>query len=93
MAAFATRIDPDLVAGPATPTATEPTPTATAASACMGDCGGDREVTVDDLIKGVNIALANSVVATCTAFDRNGDGRVTVDELIAGVNSALNGCA
>jgi len=59
----------------------------------MGDCAGDRAVTVDDLIKGVNIALDNAAVATCAAFDPNGDGRVTIDELIGAVNSALNGCA
>lgn len=103
-AAFATRIDPALTGPPATPTATATaeltptvpagsTPTGTATDRCMGDCAGDRAVTVDDLIKGVNIALDNAAVATCAAFDPNGDGRVTIDELIGAVNSALNGCA
>jgi hypothetical protein len=85
-AAFAVRVGADLLAGP-------PTPTPTAPSTCAGDCGDDRQVTVDDLITGVNIALENLAVAVCTAFDRNGDGRVTVDELIGAVNSALDGCA
>ena len=47
---------------------------------------------VDELVKGVNIALGLLDVSECEAFDRNGDGSVTVDELVAGVNYALNGC-
>jgi len=86
-AAFAARIDVELLAGPPTPTATPTQP-----SGCMGDCAGDSQVTVDDLIKGVNIALDNLAVAACTAFDVDGNSRVTVDELVGGVNSALNGC-
>ena len=59
---------------------------------CLGDCAGDEQVTVDDLIKGVNIALGTAEVDTCTAFDLAGDGSVTVDELVKGVNKALSGC-
>ena len=50
-------------------------------------------VTVDELIKGVNIALGTTSVDTCQDMDANGDGAVTVDELVAAVNCALNGCA
>jgi len=71
----------------------EPTATATSAvSACPGDCGGDGEVAVNELIIGVNIALGNAPASTCPAFDRNGDGSVSIAELIAAVNAALNGC-
>jgi len=59
---------------------------------CTGDCNSDGNVTVDELVKGVNIALGNADVAECAAFDRNGNGEVTVDELVAGVNNALSGC-
>jgi hypothetical protein len=59
---------------------------------CVGDCGNDGEVTIDELIVGVNIALGNSELDACPAFDGNGDGAVTVDELIQGVNAALVGC-
>src|SRR5262249_25314689 len=70
------------------------TPTATAPPApCVGDCSGEHRVTVDDLIKGVNIALGNVAIDVCAAFDLNGDGRVEVNELISAVASALNGCA
>ena len=59
---------------------------------CVGDCGGDGKVTVEELITGVNVALGALAVGGCPSFDYNSDGRVTVDELIAGVNNALAGC-
>ena len=62
------------------------------AIACVGDCGGNGAVTVDELLKGVNIALGSTTLDTCGCFDRAGDGDVTVDELVAGVNAALGGC-
>jgi len=68
-----------------------PTPTATP-GVCVGDCSGDGEVTVDEVIKGVNIALGNAAVDTCPQFDVNGDGMVTINELIIGVNNVLSGC-
>lgn len=65
---------------------------ATAVS-CQGDCNHDREVTIDELITGVGIALNTSPLSACSACDADGDGMVTVDELIAAVNRALNGCS
>jgi hypothetical protein len=62
------------------------------ASACGGDCNGDSEVTVDELVRGVAIALASTPLIECPGLDRNGDGAVTVDELLAAVNEALTGC-
>jgi len=59
---------------------------------CAGDCGGDGEVTVNELILGVNIALGNASLDECASFDTDGSGDVTVNELIAAVNSALNSC-
>ena len=50
-------------------------------------------MTVDELIKGVNIALGTTSVDACPSFDADGDGAVTINELIAAVNRALNGCA
>ena len=50
-------------------------------------------MTVDELIKGVNIALGTTSVETCPSFDTDGDGAVTINELIAAVNRALTGCA
>ena len=64
-----------------------------AAVSCVGDCSGDGVVTVDELIRGVNIVLGNLTAGDCRAFDTNSDGEVTIDELIAAVNAALTGCA
>ncbi len=77
------------------PTATsvvDPSPTATTIIACVGDCSGDGEVTVDELILGVNIALENASLQQCPTFDVDGSGFVEINELIVGVNNALLGC-
>lgn len=86
-----------------TPTpSSSPTPTMTSTRSftstrvpisCAGDCDKNATVTVDELVRGVNMALGTSTAATgCSAFDLNSDGNVTVDELIAAVNRALGGC-
>ncbi len=62
------------------------------AVSCIGDCNGDGEVTIDELLKGVNIALGTATMSICPPFDANGDGEVTIDEIIAAVNAALFGC-
>ncbi len=62
------------------------------AQACTGDCNGDREVTIDELISMVNIALGALPLQSCSAGDANGDGEITIDEIIQGVNFALAGC-
>jgi fibronectin-binding autotransporter adhesin len=77
-----------------TPTPTD-TATATATPTsppCVGDCDGNDAVTVDELVKGVDIALGNASLDTCSQFDANQSGTVTVDEIVTGVNNALSGC-
>jgi len=80
---------------PPTPT---PTPTVPMTLPCVGDCGGDGMVTIDDLIRMVNIALGfHSVcgedgVGQCLAGDANCDCQITVDEIVRAVNNSLNGC-
>ena len=70
-----------------------PTPTVTAIAApCVGDCGKNGTVTVDEILTMVNIALGNVQVSDCNAGDANGDGEVTIDEILTAVNNALNGC-
>jgi cysteine-rich repeat protein len=56
---------------------------------CIGDCNGDGEVLVNELISGVNIALGSAELSTCPAFDEDGDGEVSISELIKAVNIAL----
>lgn len=48
-------------------------------------------VTVDEILKMVNIALG-APVEECPAGDRNGDGDITVDEILTAVANALDGC-
>jgi hypothetical protein len=55
----------------------------------VGDCNRNGQVAIDELIRGVNIALGNSPVSECTPFDRVADGQVTVSELVRGVGNAL----
>lgn len=63
-----------------------------AGAACTGDCDGDGQVQVAELVRGVAASLGEPSATSCVAFDRNGDGRVTVDELVAAVANALLGC-
>jgi hypothetical protein len=70
-----------------------PSPTATGGpNACTGDCNDDGMVGINELIRGVNIALENTPATDCPAFDANGDSQVTITELIQGVGHALDGC-
>ncbi|MBI3783583.1 MAG: hypothetical protein HY270_09290 [Deltaproteobacteria bacterium] len=64
---------------------------ASAGATCVGDCNGDGEVTIDELITMVNIAAGPGELSTCSAADANGDGAVTIDEIIQAVNIALGG--
>ena len=59
---------------------------------CVGDCGNSGEVTVDEILTMVNIALGTTDVAMCMAGDGNHDSQITVDEIITAVNHALAGC-
>jgi hypothetical protein len=63
-----------------------------AAQVCAGDCDGGGEVSVDELITCVSIALGAAEVATCAPCDINQDQQVRVDELVGAVNAALTGC-
>jgi hypothetical protein len=58
----------------------------------VGDCNGDTQVTVDEILTMVNIALGGENVSACSAGDANGDGQITVDEVLRAVNYALNAC-
>jgi hypothetical protein len=74
----------------ATPSRTvTPTPTPIA---CVGDCTGGGQVTVDEILTMVNIALGNAALTNCPAGDANHDGQITVDEILMAVNNALYGC-
>ncbi|HVN86323.1 MAG TPA: hypothetical protein VMW17_15930 [Candidatus Binatia bacterium] len=85
-----------------TPTATIPPtntrpPTATPTVnltpiACVGDCDHNGKISVDELVTGVNLALATLTLDHCPEFDCNHDEHVTVDCLVKAVQGAVNGC-
>lgn len=59
---------------------------------CVGDCNANGAVTIEELMRGVNILLGESDPRDCIALDADGNQRVTVDELVGAVNGALDGC-
>jgi hypothetical protein len=72
-----------------------PAPTVTASPnvpPCVGDCDGKGQVTIDELVRMVSIALGTSPASDCTAGDANGDGSVAINELVLAVTHALSGC-
>ena len=60
------------------------------AQQCRGDCDGNRVVSVDEILVGVNIALGYAPRRDCAGFA--GDGMLAVDALIAAVLNTLEGC-
>jgi hypothetical protein len=81
-----------------TPTATfgqSPTPTSTPpafSGRCLGDCNGDDAVTIDELLRGVRIALGEAPRSVCQA---GGTGLfpLGISALTSAVLNALVGCA
>ncbi len=69
-----------------------PTRTAPPSPPCVGDCNGDGQATVNELVLMVNIGLEQMPVSSCSAGDANQNGSITINEIIAGVTNALNGC-
>lgn len=61
-------------------------------SFCAGDCDANGQVTVDEIITGVNVALGTTDIDACARFDTGGDRRVTVEEIVQAVAVALGGC-
>lgn len=74
---------------PASPT--DPTPTARAV--CVGDCDGDKAITVDEVVAVVAIAVGEAEPSACPAIGRDGAFGVTVDDVVAAIANALRGCS
>ncbi len=60
---------------------------------CAGDCNGDGQVDVADILTLTNIALGDTSVSGCPSGDVNHDNQISIDELLAAVDLALQGCA
>jgi hypothetical protein len=74
-----------------TPTDT-PTVTPTSVPSCAGDCDRNGVVSVDELIRGVAIALGRDTLEVCELLDAAADG-VAIDDLVRAVRSSIEGCA
>jgi hypothetical protein len=78
-----------------TPTPTPlppPSPSPSATASCAGDCNDDGQVTVDEILTTVDIALGNTLPSECEPGDANHDGQITINEILTAVDNALNGC-
>ncbi len=59
---------------------------------CPGDCNGDGEVSVDEVVLAVRMLLQEESLAACVAVNVNRDDQVTVDEIVRAVRALLEGC-
>jgi hypothetical protein len=66
---------------------------AVAIPSCVGDCSEDSQVTIDEVLTMVNVALGTLPASACLAGDADGGGTISIDEILSGVNHALMGCA
>ena len=57
-------------------------------AACPGDCDRDGEVSINELLRGVALALGTPTLP-CPAY---GSADPTIDQLVTAVDRALNGC-
>ena len=59
---------------------------------CAGDCDRDGDVSIDELVTSVGIAVEQRSVDGCRLADRDGDARIGIHELVAAVAASLEGC-
>jgi hypothetical protein len=59
---------------------------------CGGDCDGDQEIAINELVRAVGFVLEDGTAPGCPLADIDGDGRVAVNDVVAGVTRALEGC-
>jgi hypothetical protein len=56
-----------------------------AAAQRAGDCDGDGEVTIAEIVSLVSITLGNAAISACPAGDTDGNGGITIAEIIAAI--------
>ena len=79
-----------------TPTPNGPSATATntrppGSSACTCDCDDDGQVSINDLVRSVLVALGSLQLSECSGMADA--GTLTVPDLVRGVRNALDGCS
>jgi len=60
---------------------------------CPGDCDGNGEVQVHEIVALSSIASGTGDLSSCRDGDRDDNGHISIDELISSVTSAYRGCA
>jgi DNA-binding beta-propeller fold protein YncE len=61
-------------------------------TACPGDCDGNGDVDVSEILSGVATSFDRYRLRFCTAADPNFDGQVDITDLMRSVDSLLAGC-
>lgn len=59
---------------------------------CPGDCNENGAVSVDELVKTVNIALDRMPLGSCPSADADGNGALDIGEVMGAVNTSIEGC-
>ena len=59
---------------------------------CTGDCDGNGQIAISELVRGVNISLGRVSIGTCPSFDSDRSGSVSITELVRAVSDARFGC-
>lgn len=59
---------------------------------CAGDCNGDGQVAIFELLRGVNILLGYQELDVCPVFDADDSTDVSISEIVQAASSALRGC-
>lgn len=62
-------------------------------SICSGDCDSSATVSVNELVRGVSIALNRAPLEQCSSLDIDANGSVSVDELVTSVQHLISGCS
>ncbi len=63
------------------------------AEPCVGDCDANGTITVEEVVRAVNIVLDILPPERCLAADSSGDRRISVDEVVKSVGNLLGGCS
>lgn len=58
----------------------------------MGDCDGDRSVTVDEVVKLINIVLGLAGLDECSGGIEEGQLEIAIDDIVRAVNHLLSSC-
>ncbi len=62
------------------------------AQSCSGDCNGDGQLSIAELIAGVAIALGDASLSGCPAVDADGDGVVRIDDVTRAAAARVSHC-